>query len=318
MRKALLLAYLFAAIPTWAAADTPTLCQGSPHTSAHALAYDPERRLVVSFGGVDVSGRVTADLWGWNGEAWICVASSGSSGPSPRTAAIIAYDVGRRVLVLYGGRGRNGSLTDTWELGDSGWSLKSEAGPTDLPHGALAYDAASGGVLMYHGVVEDAPQRKTWLWNGAAWSEQAVGPDRQYPNAMMPSETGRRAMLMTARPSEAGSFEGTLYAWDGEGWDGVLVRGGHPVFSPQAPVARNADQVLLFAGFEASREVTTWIFNGQVWRRYAGVSPTRRKGAQMAFDNRRSVIVIHGGDDGSQVLNDTWEWDGSKWRQASP
>lgn len=38
----------------------------------------------------------------------------------------------------------------------------------------------------------------------------------------------------------------------------------------------------------------------------------------MAYDRARGVTVLFGGFSGSNLLNDTWEWDGTTWAQASP
>jgi hypothetical protein len=35
----------------------------------------------------------------------------------------------------------------------------------------------------------------------------------------------------------------------------------------------------------------------------------------MAFDASRGVAVRHAGYDGAQVLDDTWEWNGTSWRK---
>ena len=36
----------------------------------------------------------------------------------------------------------------------------------------------------------------------------------------------------------------------------------------------------------------------------------------MAFDAARSVVVLFGGDSDSELLGDTWEWDGSQWTRC--
>jgi hypothetical protein len=34
----------------------------------------------------------------------------------------------------------------------------------------------------------------------------------------------------------------------------------------------------------------------------------------MAYDAARSRLVLFGGYNGTENLNDTWEWDGTQWR----
>lgn len=57
---------------------------------------------------------------------------------------------------------------------------------------------------------------------------------------------------------------------------------------------------------------TTWIQRNSV------SSPSARKNHKMAYDNTRGVTVLFGGDDGSQIRSDTWEWDGDTWTERNP
>src|SRR5918995_6928836 len=44
------------------------------------------------------------------------------------------------------------------------------------------------------------------------------------------------------------------------------------------------------------------------------VGPGVRNGHAMVFDVRRGVTVTFGGADASRVRDDTWSWDGKRWR----
>ncbi len=49
-----------------------------------------------------------------------------------------------------------------------------------------------------------------------------------------------------------------------------------------------------------------------------GAAPRHASGAAMAFDARRDVVVLFGGDDQiypGHVFDDTWEWDGIRWEE---
>ena len=281
------------------------------------MTYDPDRRQVVIFGGEAPGDLLVADTWGWDGSAWHCITPGGENGPRPRGAAMLAYDERRQVLVLYGGRvGREG-LRDTWELNQAGWSRKDSAGPTAEPHGVMAWDEAAGAVLLYHSLGDDGPLRATWLWDGRTWSKVAEGPNEEFPDAMLSSQGGDPALLVTAKPSPVpDAFTAPLYRWQQARWVPISASGAVPTFSPQAPAARTATGVLLFTGFEPNGSVTTSVLEGTTWRTYAGGSPPRRKGTQMVLDPGRGVVVLHAGDDGRQVLGDTWEWNGREWHQV--
>jgi hypothetical protein len=86
----------------------------------HALAYDPVRKRVVLYGGavkwppyIDPS-TTFADQWEWSGTTWTRIADP--AGPGKRAGTALAYDEGRKTLVLFGGSddGTHGKA-DTWE-----------------------------------------------------------------------------------------------------------------------------------------------------------------------------------------------------------
>ena len=291
------------------AQNPDTRCGASPRRAAHATAYDASRGRILLFGGEDGSAFSNA-LWSWNGSAWQCVRIDG---PSARRDAVMAYDPVRQVLVLHGGRAGPAVLQETWELHASGWVRKSTTGPTGDPHPVMAYDNASGAILLFAGLGDDRPARATWRWDGVRWSRSGDGPDGEFPNALLPGA----ATLATARRAE-GTFNLVLYDRRESTWVARATTGAAPAFSPQAPMARTRTGALLYAGFEPGGSVSTWILEGNTWRSHTGESPSRRRGASMTFDERRGVVVLHGGDDGARVLDDTWEWDGSNWRRVAP
>jgi hypothetical protein len=288
-------------------------CAEGPGRSGYAMTYDGNRAQVVIFGGEAAGGSLTADLLAWDGTRWTCLSSGG---PSPRSDAVLAFDGSRKVLVLYGGRAGRQSFRDTWEFAAGQWVRRDTAGPTPEPHGVAAFDHAAGGVLLFSGLGDDTPARGTWLWNGKAWSSRANEPRAEFPDAALDATPGNSARLITARRLGPDRYNPLLYAWSGA-WTPLAATGDVPVFSPQAPAAATPKGVLLYAGFEADRSVNTWTFDGSAWTRHGGASPTRRKGAQMALDRARGVVVLFAGDDGDRILTDTWEWDGRAWRRIS-
>lgn len=65
----------------------------------------------------------------------------------------------------------------------------------------------------------------------------------------------------------------------------------------------------------------TWAWNGADWLPLASTGPDARVQAAAAYDRARDRVVLFGGTRGgtSQVLlADTWEWDGTQWRQLAP
>jgi len=61
----------------------------------------------------------------------------------------------------------------------------------------------------------------------------------------------------------------------------------------------------------------TWEYDGEHWRQcFPENSPSKRWGCVMAFDEDRSVMVLHGGSDEGMRRRDTWEYDGTTWRKV--
>jgi len=87
-------------------------------------------------------------------------------------------------------------------------------------------------------------------------------------------------------------------------------------------------QTVLFGGTGISNAALvvlddTWIFNSlsKNWSQLnvALPHPSPRYGATLTFDNYRNVHILFGGADISGLTkDDTWEFDGSSWRELSP
>jgi hypothetical protein len=61
----------------------------------------------------------------------------------------------------------------------------------------------------------------------------------------------------------------------------------------------------------------TWEWNGDDWTQIqTEKSPPARSRGAMAYDRKRSEVILFGGwDDLGKSMNDTWEWDGKTWNE---
>jgi len=61
-------------------------------------------------------------------------------------------------------------------------------------------------------------------------------------------------------------------------------------------------------------------YDGTQWFQTERVGPGARNRFAMAYDERRGVTVLFGGqrgsNDGNELLGDTWTWDGDTWRRG--
>lgn len=80
--------------------------------------------------------------------------------------------------------------------------------------------------------------------------------------------------------------------------------------------------VVMFAGNhpQGGALEDQWSFDGSTWVEVTAPRPPARTGHAMVFDETRGVVVLFGGSWG-QLLQDTWEWNGTTWAlrlSASP
>jgi hypothetical protein len=328
--------------------STPERC---PSERANpAAAYDEERDTVVVFGGsVPVAPTVNealGDTWLWDGQRFAPACGETAlcaSSPPPRYGASLVYDRSRGVLVLFGGHDGTNALADTWEW-DGSWHERAPlSSPPPRSFAAAGFDDDSGKIIVAGGgafdqfpVVQGPVLADAWAYDGALDTWQAL-----------PTEA--EALPPRAFSSAASSPDGLLFFGGLRGVftdDRALVRlkhGGvqeltsvvHPVARAAAAMAFDEQRglALLFGGRLVeyglgnlpSDADTLWQWDGVRWGQAAqgeGPKPSARAGAAMAYDRRRGVTVLFGGEhaggdcDGGGALCPAivWEWNGSAWR----
>lgn len=161
------------------------------------------------------------------------------------------------------------------------------------------------------------------------WKEIALNlpPESRIKHVMAYDEKEGK-VLMFGGENGANKLINDTWLWDGsqQTWNEVLSLSTKPSVRKSAAMAYdpNSEQIVLFGGEGNGGSLLgdTWLWDGAsaTWKQYAGVSPSARGGAQLAYDGER--LVLFGGYGGSASsktpLGDTWTWDGTTWTQASP
>ena len=62
----------------------------------------------------------------------------------------------------------------------------------------------------------------------------------------------------------------------------------------------------------------TWLGHGTTWRPVTGEHPSARYSAALAYDALHRQFVLFGGQSGSVSYDDTWTFDGTAWKLATP
>ncbi len=188
---------------------------------------------------------------------------------------------------------------------------------------AMATDPRTGRPLLFGGggvynwFSEAISDADTWRFDGSAWVRCVTtsAPPPRDGLAVAEDVIRHRVVVFTG-----GSPTGETWEWDGRDWTQR-----NPATSPPGTVLTFDMTYDLWRGktvlYDVGSGNQTWEWNGTSWTLVSTPhSPGARYGFRLAFDPTRGRTVLFGGDDGSRqhnVLNDTWEFDGTDWTQVT-
>ncbi len=148
-----------------------------------SAVYDAHDNEVIMFGGY--SGGVQNDTYAWKGSAagWVQLIPPNTPGsPAARLNAAMVYDAARSQVLMFGGSGASGNLSDTWVFQGGSWTQLSPGTTPPARYGAsLVYDSIHGTVLMFGGEGTIGPLADMWQWDGVNWIP--ITNLTYYPNA---------------------------------------------------------------------------------------------------------------------------------------
>lgn len=291
----------------------------------HAAAFDSARNLVMIFGGYLGGVGFYGDTWGWSGEGWTQLSTTG---PTARGNMGMAFDTARGKLVLFGGAGAGGAtFGDTWEWDGSTWTqLNPTASPPGRFNHAMAYDSARG-VMVVTGGFATSRFSDTWEFDGTTWTQRSGTTYGARSSHGMAFDASRNKMVIY------GGFNGTRLN-DTREYDSATGNWSQsPATGPTTPgtgrqylgMDYDSDQqlVVLFGGQfntgSGDRLNDTWAFNGTAWTQLSAGTPppdpvpsgqpNRRDQHTITYDRTNHRMVLFGGYQGATfggVAGDTW------------
>lgn len=194
-------------------------------------------------------------------------------------------------------------------------------GPPPAYSISAAYDSARGRLLVFGGFRRGGYSGDTWAWDGASWSQlEGPGPSaRNAPDMVYDARRGR-IVLFGGDTRATGPLADT---WEHDGTSWRLASPGGPPARTTHAMAYDArrGRVVVFGGVGPAGETLgdTWEWDGTRWTQAATDGPRARALHGMAFDARRGRVVMFGGASAprpdAESFGDTWEWDGTRWRQ---
>ncbi|MFO0859866.1 MAG: hypothetical protein U0570_04855 [Phycisphaerales bacterium] len=281
-------------VDEWVAVESgPAARQASIVVSSRVLGG------VVLFGGYDQQSCNIVrfgDTWLWReSQGWQQMSFPNT--PSAREGMMAAYDSARGKIVMFGGN--TGVLSsETWELGEEGWVLRSVGGPSPREWGSMAFDSARGVCVLFGGnSASSGGLSDTWEWNGSAWTQRNVsGPSGRRGSAMAFDESRQRIVLFGGWVT-FGVPLGDTWEWNGSVWQ--QFQGGVPPAAAYPGMCYDPDKqrVVLFAGAGPNVDRSdTWVRMGTNWSQLAPANaPASRNYPGFTFDVVSRRILMFGG-----------------------
>ena len=203
--------------------------------------------------------------------------------------------------------------------------------PTMRRAGAMAFDGVSNRLILYGGTYTSPGQilAETWSFHYVGtvptWTQLAstTGAPGRWGHQLVRDTLRNRLVTFGGRSPNVSGLANDTWIWNGTAWSALTT--------PTAPTRRfrygmcydsRRDRVVLFGGRTTFATVgDTWEFDGTTWTQQTlSTSPPEREEMVMAFDQSLGQTVVFGGIDSDSftLLGDTWEYDGTNWRESSP
>ena len=179
-------------------------------------------------------------------------------------------------------------------------------------------DAARGRSVLFGGqdAAGDAFPNDTLEWDGTQWHRAATsGPPSRVHHGLAFDASSNRIVVFGGVQPNVGNL-GDAWAWDGTTWSQLPAAGART--HAQLGIHPVTGRPVVFGGLTPGGPARTMlIWENNAWRSVDVVGPSPRYLPAVAADPRRRVLVLFGGGavDGPSLYADTWEYDGTTWRQ---
>lgn len=279
---------------------------------------------VLMFGGVQGSLK-NRELWSWDGLAWTARTSSTRSPPASSGMVMTHFPPTGEVLVWVGESGINPVVA--WS--GSAWypsTASTGEAPAARSRAPIAYDPARARTVMFGGLVNAAASDETWEWDGIGWVRllPTTSPPARSNHLLVYEPVSSRLLMFCG--ANGATLHTDLWAWNGNNWTSLAQTNPPPArdFTGAVYDSQRA-RVVLFGGFaggvprndlwELDPATMTWA--NRTPFTLPSNWPSARSYFALGYDPSRRVTVLHGGQDATTSVDDTWEWNGTSWRLAN-
>ena len=240
----------------------------------------------------------------------------------------MAYDESRHNVVLFGGVAGETLFNDTWTWNGMAWAQHQglTASPTPRQGADMAYDGVSRQVILFGGLGSNGRLSDTWAWDGTAW--QPLSPAHSPLKREAPSMTfdpALNALILYGGVDSTGATPRPLnetWSWQGGDWK-PLAPTPNPSAGARARVAfLSGANVIERFGDCGGNDRNLYTFDGHGWatKQPSGSWPPAVCLPGLAGDSARHHLVLFGGNnpDAGQAASETWIYDGTEWKMATP
>ena len=298
-------------VPTWE--SLPIYGTGpvpGPRTGA-VFGYDAADHYDVLFGGRSPAGALLNDTWIYSRQNWTVFL--GAIHPSARAFAAAATLSSSGAIVLFGGLGASGYLSDTWRFLDGRWTnvtyLSASLFPTARGSATLTDDPADGYLVLFGGRTASGLLSDTWAYGNGHWKRITVTGS---------SPSGRLGAAATYDPSNAvvdlfggkdatGTLLNDTWRYSGGRWTAVPPGPAPPARANASFVYDQRDQEgILVGGITTGGTVSgqTWALTGTHWRLLHPTTPSGAiTGASAFYDGLHQAVVLGFGTNGSATFS---------------
>ena len=320
---------------TWlwnGSAWTNAMVSGPPGRDLYGMAYDAFRGRVVVWGGNSINtscvAQTLSDTWQWDGVAKAWTSTGFVTSPAARWGQMLAFDSTSGKVLLFGGNS-SGFSQETWEwnVGTHTWAQRT---PTTNPAGRYFGQMADTGSanlgVVLQGGASPLVLSDLYSWNSAAnqWTSIAVTNPLSKARHGLAYDASRLVLVVFGGAPSSGETWELDVTQSTKTWVQVATT-GPPTRNYLGMVYAPGQGVLMFGGFDGTTTYNDlWSWNGSVWTQLCTSSactaarPPGRYSGGVAYDSLRNKLIITGGRTATADLSDTWEWDGTAWKETSP
>ncbi len=299
-------------------------------TTNAAFAYNATWKELVLFGGnLAYTAFPQAETQMYREDNWITPPRDITS-PAPRSLFAMATDPVNNVIWLIGGTAQTSSYSDLWKFENGFWHFVQVEKQPVCPSPLAAFDTNRSKLVVVCG------DSAIFEWDGAAWTEfkelKNVPEERRFSHMVYDQQL--KKTVLYGGLNFAGDYINKTWTWDGTKWAEVKAS-KRPHYRSLASIWYDPilKKTVLFGGIgrrdrqgRLERFNDMWSFDGSTWTEIKPAAlPGTRYGAQVAVNPQTNRTILFGGLklekagelDKQVYANDTWEWDGTTWRQLA-